>query len=75
MSNKKTIKYLEVFCSQKQMDLVKALSSLANKVEVTPLEYRIFDPKGRNLHYTHLELIGKGKHIKNLIKSLQGYGN
>ncbi len=67
-------RYLEVFCSQKQMDLVKLLCSLANKVEVTPLEYTIFDPKGRALHYTRLELSGKKKHVNNLIKSLGSYG-
>ena len=67
-------RYLEVFCSQKQMDIAKALCSLANKVDVTPLEYRIFDPKGRALHYTRLELTGKKKHVIKLIKSLSCYG-
>ena len=68
-------RYLEVLCSAKQMDLVKALCSLANKVKVTPIEYTIFDPKGRALHYTRLELSGKKKHINKLIKSLSSYGN
>ena len=63
-------RYLEVFCSSNQMDQVKALCSLATKVDVTPLEYKIFDPKSRALHYTKLELTGKKKHVINLIKSL-----
>ena len=66
-------RYLEVFGSVKQMDLIKTICKTVIKVEVTPLEYTIFDPKGRALHYTHLELKGKKKHVKRLIKSLQSY--
>jgi len=67
-------RYLEVMCPENHMNTVKTICKLANKVDVTPLEYRIIDPKGRALHYTYLELTGKKKHVMYLIKSLSSYG-
>ena len=68
-------RYLEVFCSAEQMEEIKTITRSFEKVNTTPLEYKIFDLKGRTLHYCYLEFKGKEKQLKKVFKTIENHNN